>query len=116
MTDLTKDVIIDALKKFEIEKDSVLLVHSSLKALGHIEGGADTVIDSLFATGPDGTLVMPTLSQKNWETVFEDWSLDRPSDTGFITETFRLREGSLRSETASSKSLADSPSIVKIIS
>ena len=100
MSELTKDVIIDALKAFEIESDSILLVHSSLKALGHIEGGADTVIDSLHSTVPNGTLVMPTLSQKNWETVFQDWSLDRPSDTGLITEIFRRREGSLRSDNA----------------
>ena len=100
MTILTKDTINNALNSFEIEKNSILLVHSSLKALGYIEGGADTVIDSLSELVPNGTLVMPTLSQKNWETVFEDWSLDRPSDTGFITETFRLREGSLRSDNA----------------
>ena len=97
---LTKDIIVDALKKFDIEKDSVLLVHSSLKALGYIDGGADTVIDSLKETVPEGTLVMPTLSQKNWDTVFEDWSLDRPSDTGLITEVFRCRKDSLRSDNA----------------
>lgn len=100
MATLTKEVINEALTQFGIESDSILLVHSSLKALGRIEGGADTVIDALRETVSDGTLVMPTLSQKNWETVFEDWSLDRPSDTGLITETFRLREGSLRSDNA----------------
>ena len=100
MAELTKELIINALNELGIERDSILLVHSSLKALGHIEGGADTVIDSLHSIIPEGTLVMPTLSQKNWDTVFEDWSLDRPSDTGLITETFRLREGSLRSDNA----------------
>lgn len=100
MTSVTREMIRDALDRFNIEKESVLLVHSSLKALGHIEGGADAVIDSLRETVSAGTLVMPTLSQKNWETVFEDWSLDRPSDTGYITEVFRLREDSLRSDNA----------------
>ena len=100
MAALTKEMIISALEEFGIESDSILLVHSSLKALGYIDGGADTVIDSLKSIVSEGTLVMPTLSQKNWETVFEDWSLDRPSDTGLITETFRLREGSLRSDNA----------------
>jgi len=97
---LTKDIIVTALAELGIEKDSVLLVHSSLKALGYIDGGADTVIDSLHAIIPDGTLVMPTLSQKNWETVFEDWHLDRPSEVGLITEVFRRRENSLRSDNA----------------
>ena len=95
---LTKEYLIEQLKKFNIEPNSILLVHSSLKALGRIDGGAETVIAALKETVCDGTLVMPTLSSKNWETVFEDWSLDRPSDTGFITETFRLQPGSLRSD------------------
>lgn len=97
---LVKEEMIKALQNFNIEDDSVLLVHSSLKALGYIDGGAETVIESLEEIVPNGTLVMPTLSQKNWETVFEDWTLDRPSDVGFITETFRKQKGSLRSDNA----------------
>lgn len=95
---LTKDYLIEQLKQFHIEEDSILLVHSSLKALGKIDGGAETVIGALEQTVNKGTLVMPTLSSKNWDTVFEDWSMDRPSDTGFITETFRLQPNTLRSD------------------
>ena len=87
-----------ALDQFGIERDAILLTHSSLKAAGHIEGGAEAVIEAIEATVPDGTVVFPTLSQKNFETAFEDWSLDRPSDVGAITETFRLQSGSLRSD------------------
>ena len=115
MVILTKNEIIRALGKFGIEKDSILLVHSSLKALGYIEGGADTVIDALKEIIPEGTLVMPTLSQKNWETVFEDWSLDRPSDTGLITEVFRCREGSLRSDNATHSVAASGPLAADIV-
>jgi len=95
---LTKEMLTQALACFGIEKDSILLVHSSLKALGQIEGGAQTVIAALEETVCDGTLVMPTLSQQNWETVFEDWHMDRPSDVGYITECFRKQKGSLRSD------------------
>lgn len=87
-----------ALDSFGIERDAILLTHSSLKALGHIEGGAEAVIAAIEGTVPDGTVVFPTLSQKNFETAFEDWSLDRPSDVGAITETFRLQSGGLRSD------------------
>ena len=87
-----------ALDAFGIERDAILLTHSSLKAVGRIEGGAEAVIKAIEATVPDGTVVFPTLSQKNFETVFEDWTLDRPSDVGLITETFRLQAGSLRSD------------------
>ena len=68
---LTKEMLVEALKGFEIEKDSILLVHSSLKALGQIDGGAETVIAALEETVCDGTLVFPTFAQKNWETVME---------------------------------------------
>lgn len=95
---LTKETLTQALRGFTIEKNAVLLVHSSLKSLGQIDGGAETVIKALRETVCDGTLVMPTLSSKNWETVFQDWSIDRPSDTGLITETFRLQENSYRSD------------------
>ena len=97
---LTKDYLIQKLLTLDIEPDSVLLVHSSLKSLGIIDGGPETVISALEAVIPDGTLVMPTLSQKNWDTIFEDWHLDRPSEVGLITEVFRKQCGSLRSDNA----------------
>lgn len=87
-----------ALDSFGIERDAILLTHSSLKAVGHIDGGAEAVIAAIEDTVPEGTVVFPTLSQKNFETAFEDWSLDRPSDVGRITEVFRLQKGSLRSD------------------
>ena len=87
-----------ALDAFGIEKDSILITHSSLKACGQIENGPYGVIEALEATVPDGTLVFPTLSQKNFRNAFEDWHLDRPSDVGLISETFRKQEGSLRSD------------------
>ena len=95
---VTKEDMRRALDSFGIEKDAILLTHSSLKACGVIEGGPFGVIEALEATVPDGTLVFPTLSQKNWRTVFEDWHMDRPSDVGLISETFRTQPGSLRSD------------------
>ena len=87
-----------ALDSFEIERDAIVLTHSSLKACGRIEGGAEGVIEAIESIVPDGTLVFPTLSQKNFRNAFEDWHLDRPSDVGLISETFRKQEGSLRSD------------------
>lgn len=87
-----------ALDSFGIEKDAILLTHCSLKALGHIEGGPEAVIQAIEDTVPEGTVVFPTFSQKNFDTVLEDWHMDRPSDVGRITEIFRLQPGSLRSD------------------
>ncbi len=40
-----------------------VIVHSSLSSLGHVEGGADTVIDALQTVlTPTGTLLMPSFN------------------------------------------------------
>ena len=101
MADVLKSDIKTALSALGISTGDIVLVHSSMKSFGHVLGGADTVIDAFLETvGETGTVVMPTLSQKNWETVYEDWHMDRPSDVGLLTETFRKRENALRSNQA----------------
>ena len=90
----------EALDAFGIEKDAIILTHSSLKACGVIEGGAEGVIDAIVNTVPDGTVVFPALVHTNWDTVYEDWHMDRPSEVGYITEVFRKQPNTLRSNQA----------------
>ena len=52
--------IIMGLQALELEQESKVLVHASLPALGDVEGGAQTVIESLMAV--TGTIVMPALT------------------------------------------------------
>jgi aminoglycoside 3-N-acetyltransferase len=69
-----------------------VLMHSSLSALGEVEGGADAVIDALLEVlGEQGTLAMPTMSSG---TFHRDTT---PSNVGRITEVFRRRPGVARS-------------------
>lgn len=89
-----------ALDALCIEKDAILLTHSSLKSCGKIEGGAEGVIDAIVDTVPDGTVVFPALVHTNWATVYEDWHMDRPSEVGYIPELFRTQPGTLRSNQA----------------
>lgn len=77
--------------------DTVLL-HTSMKAIGEVQGGADTVLDTLSDYFQDGLLCFPALS---WETL----ELSRPffdvmqtkSIVGILPELFRQRPGVLRS-------------------
>ena len=95
---LTKEYLVERLKEFAIEPDAILMVHSSLKALGPIDGGAETVIATVEETVKDGTLVFPALLTTNWEEVIAaGWHLNRPSEVGYISEVFRNQEGSVRS-------------------
>ena len=88
----------NACTKIGVQKGDILLVHSSYSKLGHVIGGAQAVVDGLIAAvGPEGTVVMPTLSQENFEHAYEEWRLDRPSDVGFLTEFFRKLPGAERS-------------------
>lgn len=84
-----------------ISQGNLVLVHSSMKSLSYVEGGPEAVIQGfLDAIGPKGTLVMPTLSQKDFEHAYRDWHMDRPSDVGLLTEVFRKYPGELRSDQA----------------
>jgi len=75
-----------------------VLVHSSLRSFGRVEGGAETVIAALQAVlGPHGTLVMPTLTLGAAEdhVVFD--VRRSPSTSGALTEVFRRQPGVHRS-------------------
>lgn len=75
-----------------------VVVHSSLKSIGKVSGGAGAVVDALqSALTPTGTLVMPTFtySLKRWTPEPYNPAVT-PSRTGLITETLRLRPDARR--------------------
>ena len=91
---INREQILLSLELMDIRKGDVLLVHSALTSIGYVEGGADTVIDALLtAIGPEGTLVMSTLT--GWGAPFDP--ANSPSAVGIISEVFRKRPGVLRS-------------------
>jgi len=82
-----------------VRPGGVLLVHSSLKSLGHVPGGATTVIAALReALGPRGTLLLPALSFMFCDAQHPFFDVRRtPSCVGVIPEHFRTMPGVLRS-------------------
>lgn len=97
---ITENRIIDDLKKAGIESGDRIVVHSSLKSIGHVEDGANTLIDALIeVVGKTGTIMMPVFTysfegSRNAEPYNKAKSV---SLTGTITETFRKRPDVLRS-------------------
>lgn len=112
----------DFIKEFEkigLKRADTVMVHTSLKSMGYVCGGAQTVIEALIETvGEEGTIMMPTQSWKNldpldgvhWECEKKDWQMIRdnwpaydknltPTNTmGAVAEMFRQWPGSLRSD------------------
>ena len=61
-----KEDIINELKRTGLKKKDTVMVHTSLKHMGYVCGGAQTVIEALInVVGKEGTIMMPTQSWKN---------------------------------------------------
>lgn len=99
---VTRKDMTEALYRLGVKNGDILLFHSSFKSLGEVEGGADAVIDGMLdALSPDGTLVAPTLVQKDFHNAYKNWDIKKsPSDVGYLTEVFRLRPNAYRSDQA----------------
>ena len=90
-----------ALRRLGIVPGDMVLVHSSLKSLGHVDGGTAAVIRGFEdLLGREGTLVMPTLCQVDFKNSYKTWYMDKPSDVGYLTEYFRKQPYVYRSNHA----------------
>lgn len=85
------------LKNIGISAGDLLVVHSSFKSLGYVEGGAECVIAAFKdLLGEEGTLVFPTFT---YATSYADSffsNLETPSCVGYLSEFFRKTEGVIR--------------------
>lgn len=85
------------MKNIGICKGDLLVVHSSFKSMGTVEGGAECVIAALQdAVGKEGTLVFPTFTfDSSYRTSFFS-NLETPSCVGYLSEYFRKCDGVIR--------------------
>lgn len=99
---VTQEDIAAAFIQVGLCSSDIVLIHSSMKSFGHVIGGPIAVIDAAKQTvGTEGTVVFPTLVQKDFANAYKNWNIKKsPSDVGLITETFRLLEDSIRSDQA----------------
>ena len=101
ITEVTAVDISKAVSELGIRQGDIALVHSSLKSMGYVRGGPAAVIKGFEdVLGKNGTLVLPTLSQVDFRNSYKTWYMDKPSDTGYITEFFRKQPYVYRSNQA----------------
>jgi aminoglycoside 3-N-acetyltransferase len=95
----TAERMAEQLLSLGLRPGGVLLVHSSLRSLGPISGGAETVIEGLLrALGPEGTLLLPAFSYNIVTAAHPFFDLrNTASNVGALPEYFRKRSGTLRS-------------------
>lgn len=89
---LTKAQIISSLRELGLTAGMGVMVHSSLKSFGYVEGGPAAVVEALMEIiTPQGTLMMPSF---NHGTAFRDNGpgyydpLTTPTTNGAIPNTF----------------------------
>jgi aminoglycoside 3-N-acetyltransferase len=93
---IDKQEIVDGLKELGLAKGDIVLVHSSFKSFGGVNGGAQTVIDSILdVIQVEGTLIVPTFNFDFCEG--KPFDVKRtPSHMGIITELVRRNSNSRR--------------------
>jgi len=101
---VTRADVAAAARSVGIVPGDTVMFHSSLSSMGWVVGGPNAVIDGfLDAVGPGGTVAVPTLwlSRSEPERISE-WDVNTsPSKVGLITEVFRKRPDSVRSNNPS---------------
>lgn len=116
---LTKEDLIKRFRACGVAEGQAIFVHTSLKKLGFVVGGAETLIRALLEiVGGEGTLMMPSQTWKNldpstgvhWEEPEEWWPIIRENwpaydkditpaiNMGAVAEMFRKWPGAKRTD------------------
>lgn len=94
----SKNDIINSIINIGIKPTDTLLVHSSMKSIGKVENGADTVLDAFMEYMKEGLLIFPT---HTWKQMNDEYNIfnpeTEPSCVGILSNIFRKRPGVIRS-------------------
>lgn len=94
----TKETLIQQLSGMGLKPTDSVMLHSSMKAIGNVDGGADTVVDAFMDYLSQGLFMTPT---HTWRQMGPDHDLfdpaTEPSCVGIITNVFMKRPGVVRS-------------------
>lgn len=94
----TKNDIKNGIAEMGIKPTDTLLIHSSMKAVGAVEGGADTVLDGFIEYMEPGLLIFPS---HTWKQIGASNPVFDPaketSCVGLLSDMFWKRQGAVRS-------------------
>ncbi len=94
----TKEDLKKDLEKMGLLKTDTVMVHSSMKAIGQVEGGVDTVVEVFMEYLQEGLFLTPA---HTWAQMSETYSVfdpkTEPACVGLIPNTFLKKEGVVRS-------------------
>lgn len=89
--------LLEGFQQTDVKMGDTIMVHTSYKSLGGVEGGVDTVIDVMSAlVGEEGTVLFPNFNFDSWTERHYFDILETPSHMGAITEVARLRPNAKR--------------------
>ncbi len=98
---LDRSILSQQFDELGLGRGEAVLIHGSLSSLGHVDGGAPSVVAALLdRLGPYGTVAAPTLTGSEELTVENPPTIDAanaPCWTGAIPEAVRAYPGALRS-------------------
>ena len=94
----TKEALKKDLKNMGLTGTEAIMIHSSMKTIGEVEGGVDAVVDAFMEFFKEGLLMLPT---HTWAQMSKEYSTfdpaTEPACVGILPNVFRGREGVVRS-------------------
>lgn len=94
----TKETLKSDLLKMGLKTTDSIMIHSSMKSIGEVSGGADTVVEALMEYFEEGLLMMPT---HTWKQMSKEYNIFNPKKedgcVGIIPNIFWKRKNVYRS-------------------
>ncbi len=96
--ELSRHELVTQLREIGVQQGSVLVVHTSFRAVRPVQGGPLGLIQSLLEVlGPNGTLVMPAWPADD-KAPYDPISTPASPDLGIVADTFWRQPGVVRSK------------------
>lgn len=94
----TKEHLMSDLQQMGLVTSDAVMIHSSMKSIGLVEGGGETVIDALLEYFSEGLVMMPA---HTWAQMSEEYCTFHPATepacVGLLPNLLRERSGAVRS-------------------